>query len=390
VECVLTQLVRVSNPIVTNDLFLSTALVGDQLIRRNVFSALMSVALVLLCCSCASRLLQGALTPNAQSADGTTKVPILVATTRNRATSDPGEVFDSNRGAEVAYASIVVSIPPDSARKIGEIQWPSAPPGDPARNFVTVSAKYLDNQSFSGAVTAVAKQTRRTKVLVFVHGFNNRFDEAVYRLAQIVQDSKVPAIPVLFSWPSRGEVRLVAYAYDRESVSYSNTALEQLLDTLSANPNVNEITVLAHSMGCVVALEALQATHSRRFGDKIKNVLLVAPDVAVNDFQTEIQQLGRRRPRIALFISQDDGALKLSRTIAGGIQRLGDIDPQQEPYKTEFAREGIMVFDLSHLNGEAHSRAFEDITSVMGMIKQRLAAGQQLSSSGALSAAAAQ
>jgi hypothetical protein len=40
-----------------------------------------------------------------------------------------------------------------------------------------------------------------------------------------------------------------------------------------------------------------------------------------------------------------------------------------------------MVFDLSHLNGEAHSRAFEDITSVMGMIEQRLAAGQQLASS---------
>jgi len=349
----------------------------------------MSIALVLLCCSCASRLLQGALTPNAQSADGTTKVPILVATTRNRATSDPGEMFDSNRGQEVAYASIVVSIPPESARKIGEIQWPSAPPGDPARNFV-VSADYLDNQSFSGAITKVAKQTRRTKILVFVHGFNNRFDEAVYRLAQIVHDSNVPAIPVLFSWPSRGEVRLVAYAYDRESANYSHTALEQLLDTLSANPNVNEITVLAHSMGCVVALEALRAIHSRRFGDKVKNVLLVAPDVAVNDFQTEIQQLGHRRPRIALFISQDDGALKLSRTIAGGIQRLGDIDPQQEPYKTEFAREGIMVFDLSHLDGEAHSRAFEDITSVMGMIKQRLAAGQQLSSSGALSAAAAQ
>jgi hypothetical protein len=33
------------------------------------------------------------------------------------------------------------------------------------------------------------------------------------------------------------------------------------------------------------------------------------------------------------------------------------------------------------LQGEAHSRAFEDVTSVMGMIEQRLAAGQQLASS---------
>src|SRR5262249_62147244 len=131
---------------------------------------------------------------------------------------------------------------------------------------------------------APTNQPRRTNFLLFFQGLNNRFGGAVYGWAQIVHDSRVPAIPVLFSWPSRGEVRLVAYAYDRESASYSRTALEQLLDSLSANPNVNEITVLAHSMGCVVTLGALRAIQSRRFGDKVKNGLLVAPDVAVNDF----------------------------------------------------------------------------------------------------------
>src|SRR5262249_31691999 len=135
----------------------------------------MSIALLLLCCSCASRLLQGALIPNAQSADGTTRIPILVATTRTRATSNPGEMFGSDRASEVAYASIGVSIPPDSVRKIGEIQWPSAPPGDPARNFVTVSADYLDNQSFSGAVTAVGQENPPTQDFLFVTRVNNHF-----------------------------------------------------------------------------------------------------------------------------------------------------------------------------------------------------------------------
>jgi esterase/lipase superfamily enzyme len=319
-------------------------------------------------------------------------VPILVATTRQRSSGDPGELFSRDRAPEISYASIVVSIPPDSERKVGEVQWPLALPGDPQRNFVTVSAEYLDDQSFSRAVSTVAKQTHRTKVLVFVHGFNNRFDEAVYRLAQISHDSQAPAIPVLFSWPSRSEVRLIAYAADRESANESHDALEKLLDSLSLNPNVAEITVLAHSMGCAVTLEALRskATRSGTLGAKIKNVLLVAPDVAVSDFRTEITQLGHKRPRIALFVSQDDQALKLSRTIAGGAQRLGDINPNEEPYRSELARQGILVFDLTHLQGAAHSRAFEDITSVMGMIKQRLAAGQQLSSSGTVSADAAQ
>ena len=145
-------------------------------------------------------------------------------------------------------------------------------------------------------------------------------------------------------------------------------------------------------MGCQLTLEALRARAIRSggVGGKIKNVLLVAPDVSIDEFPTDIQQMGNKRPRVALFVSQNDPALELSRTISGGIQRVGDTDPDQEPYRSEFQRLGIMVFDLSNLNGEAHSRAFEDITSVMGMIKQRLAAGQQLSSSGALSAAAAQ
>src|SRR5215469_9046686 len=114
-----------------------------------------------------------------------------------------GELFSSDRAPNVSYASIAISIPPDSTRKVGEVQWPLSLPGDPQRDFVTVSAEYLGNQSFSSALSAEAKQMRRSKVLVFVHGFNNRFDEAVYRLAQIAHDSKAPAIPVLFSWPSR-------------------------------------------------------------------------------------------------------------------------------------------------------------------------------------------
>ena len=78
-------------------------------------------------------------------------------------------------------------------------------------------------------------------MLIFVHGFNNRFDDAVYRFAQIVHDSKAEAVPVLFTWPSRGDVRLRSYTYDRESANYSRDALEELIDQLAADPHVKEI-----------------------------------------------------------------------------------------------------------------------------------------------------
>jgi len=168
-------------------------------------------------------------------------------------------------------------------------------------------------------------------VLVFVHGFNNRFDEAVFRFAQIVHGSKAPATPVLFSWPSRGVVGLREYQDDLEDANNSSDAIVQLLDTIAADANVKEITVVCHSMGCSPTLEALRskAVRTGKIGDKIKNILLVAPDVDVDVFRTKMQQMGSGRPRFALFMSQDDGALKLSKTLLGGATRLGDADPAQ-------------------------------------------------------------
>jgi esterase/lipase superfamily enzyme len=341
----------------------------------------MGVLMVALACgSCAGRPLQGVLVPTTEAAEGTARVPILIATTRQRATDDTGEMFSGERADAMSYARIAVSIPPDDARKIGQIQWPMAPPGDPKRDFVTVSTEYLDKRSFGTAITSVARSTRRNRAMIFVHGFNNRFDDATYRLAQIVQDSKAPVIPILFSWPSRGIVNLRAYEYDRESASQSRESLAQLMDAVALSPSVRDVTILCHSMGCQLTLEALRSRsqHAGRIGAKVKNVLLVAPDVDVNVFREQMKQMGAARPRFALFLSQDDHALKLSKSLWGGGTRLGDVNPELEPYKSNFEREKILVFDLTHLESDAHSRAFDDVTSVMGMIERRLAAGQQL------------
>lgn len=105
--------------------------------------------------------------------------------------------------------------------------------------------------------------------------------------------------------------------------------------------------------------------------------------VDVDVFRMQIQRMGAARPRIALFVSQDDEALSLSGKIWGGVGRLGDVDPTQEPYRSEFERDKILVFNLSGLaspGDNAHDRAFEDVTSVMGMIKRRHLAGSGRSS----------
>jgi hypothetical protein len=64
---------------------------------------------------------------------------------------------------------------------------------------------------------------------------------------------------------------------------------------------------------------------------------------------------------------------------------IGDVDPAQEPYRSEFERDKILVFNLTGLaspGDNAHDRAFDDVTSVMGMLKRRLSDGQAMTEPG--------
>jgi esterase/lipase superfamily enzyme len=74
-----------------------------------------------------------------------------------------------------------------------------------------------------------------------------------------------------------------------------------------------------------------------------------------------------------LFASQDDGALSLSKEIWGGVDRIGEVGAT-EPYRTQLEGERIAVFDLTPLKtvgSNAHSRAFDDITQVLAMVRER-------------------
>lgn len=63
------------------------------------------------------------------------------------------------------------------------------------------------------------------------------------------------------------------------------------------------------------------------------------------------------------------------------MPRLGAVNFAEEPYRSEFKRADIEVFDLTSLKSagdDAHDRARTDVTSVMDLIKQRFRDGQQL------------
>ena len=349
---------------------------GRSLSGRFAVAALAAISLT----ACAGRP-KDVLQPVAAS-PAASQVEMLVATTR--APSDnPGEMFSGERGLVPSFADITVSIPPDSARKVGEVAWPRKLPPDPAKDFAVVKADGLDKDSALKWLSANVRKSPDRSVVVFIHGFNNRFEDAVFRFAQIAHDSNLHSVPILATWPSRGS--LLAYGYDRESTNYTRDAVESLFQYLAKDPEIKDVSILAHSMGNWLALEALRQMSIRNGGlpDKFKNVMLADPDVDVDVFRTQIADMGKTRPRFTLFVSRDDRALAASQRVWGGVSRLGAIDPEQAPYKQELAANDIAVVDLTKVKaGDRlnHSK-FAESPQIVQLIGARLSTGQPLTDS---------
>ena len=140
---------------------------------------------------------------------------ILVATTRKR-DERPGTLFSGERSSPLDFARIDVSVP--ASHKPGEIEWASTAPGDSKTNFVVRQAAYLQGEkAFVQTLNAqLARRPRGSrKVLLFIHGYNTMFAEGLYRFAQVVHDSKSPAVPVLFTWASRGELGAICLRHQQ-------------------------------------------------------------------------------------------------------------------------------------------------------------------------------
>lgn len=340
------------------------------------------ITLSLLCATCTSRP-TGVLTVSETRSPGATTVNMLVATTRAHSDST-GIVFSGERGAGISLSSFAISIPPEQNRQVGQVQWPTRLPADPSRDFTTIDVTPLAGVGDAkGWLKRHLPKSRR--VLIFVHGFNNGFEDAVYRFAQIAHDSHADAAPVLFTWPSRGSV--FSYGFDRESANFSRDAFEETIWRLSQDPTVGDITIMGHSMGAWLVMESLRqmAIRRGRLPPSIHNVILASPDIDVDVFRTQWQALQRPDLRFTIFVSQGDRALALSRRLSGRVDRLGQIDARSASNFEAIEQAGIVVIDLSGLRGGDslnHSK-FAESPEVVRLIGARLVAGQAIDDSDA-------
>lgn len=351
----------------------------NELVLPLLRWAVLLPLLALVAAGCASqRPVTGALVATQAPATGAREHAILIATTRARDTS-AGTYFSGERTASddgIDFARATISIPPE--HKDGAIEWPRRFPGDPAKQFVTRSAGYLDDEAaFQAALRRqlANRPADERDILVFVHGFNTLFAEGTYRMAQIVEDTGFKGVPVLFTWASRG--RVVDYVYDRDSATAARDALERTLQIASAS-GARKIHLLAHSMGNWVTIEALRQARiggHGTFDGHLGQVVLASPDVDVDVFKTQMKRLGRPADPFTMLISKNDRALSVSSKLAGGKARVGGYENDRE-----IAELGVVVIDLTRVESDdsLHHGKFAQAPQIVQLIGTQLSSGTTL------------
>ena len=272
------------------------------------------------------------------AADGTQPyktVQLFFGTDRNlTGATAPADMFGEERGHRLIYGTCQVSIP--RGHQPGEVESPFIFGHlfeSPTRHVVllTVTLRTQD-QVLAEMADKLAGRPQR-KAFVFVHGFNNSFEDAARRTAQIYNDVQFDGVPLFYSWPSKA--KLTDYSADTNNADQAVGYLKTFLRDLTIRGGFDSITLVAHSMGSRALTRAFMELADELPPNQLavfSELILAAPDIDADVFRNDIAPvLVAAGSPITLYASANDLAMLASKEF-GGAPRAGD------------TRTGVLIF----------------------------------------------
>lgn len=180
--------------------------------------------------------------------------------------------------------------------------------------------------------------TPRKEVVLYIHGYNNGFEDAALALGEIWHFLGRKHLPVLYTWPAghEGIGGMRGYNYDRESGEFTIYHLKQFLKSLGRMDEIEKIHIIAHSRGTDVLVTALREVflelraegENPREALRIANVILAAPDL---DYEVVLQRvvsefLEAGVGQATVYTSPSDKAIKISEWLYGSVARIGNLE----------------------------------------------------------------
>jgi esterase/lipase superfamily enzyme len=311
------------------------------------------------------------------------EVSVYFATNRQRVDKTAAVAFAGDRAEAVTigYANVWV---PDQAKRqaqtIGQLadDVASADETTAMDRLVIQKISILSDDELvqSARATLRASHLHKGEALVFVHGFNVSFANAVRRTAQLAYDLNFDGPAFLFSWPSRGGtgtlgglLTLRHYPYDLESADLSVQYLLDFLTGVLAKTGAKKVHLIAHSMGnrpMLEALERLKLMGPSSTGFSIGEIVLASPDVEVGRFKQLVAAVRALPAKMTLYASTRDRALGVSQWVWGGGARAGNVT-KDGPLVTngvdsiDISTAGANPFELNHDVYVSNPTIFKDM-----------------------------
>lgn len=246
--------------------------------------------------------------------------------------AEPESFFSGDRAenGQMSYGRAEVNIP--YSHKPGQIETPwlqLAQLRDASKHIFILKLDAKDETAFFNEVTGSASGA--DDMLVYIHGFNVTFENALQRAAQISFDFGFKGTPVVFSWPSYSGV--TGYNTDWENVNWATKHIETFLTSLTAKAKGRKIHIIAHSMGNKGLLNALRLmTYRGAKGPLFQSVILCAPDFDAGMFREQVAaEIKPLAKQWVVYSSNKDIALMTSEKL--NTPRLGTPTTWAEGYE---------------------------------------------------------
>ena len=269
---------------------------------------------------------------------------------------------DANRVLQhPQYGRATVTLPrrPRGAKPALGLPWRQAPVEPTAQ----VTSIPLEANDFFEGVNAQVHRSRQQDLLLFVHGFNVSFDQALISTAQLGLQMPFNGAVVTYCWPTQGGVS--RYRDDEPINKASVAPFREFLQTLrNGVPPDTRITIVVHSMGNRIVMDALDQLPPPRGPKPFAQVVLCAPDVGRSDFERWAPGVMAQSEHVALYSNASDTALIASKGLHAD-SRAGDA---WEPVIIE----GIEVVDCSRVDlsfmGHSYFGENRDVLSDLFML----------------------
>lgn len=283
--------------------------------------------------------------------------------------NDEGDAtFGDVRGEDkVTYGVANVSIP--HVHKEGALERPrrgirfwSPPDEDPNKHIVIHKLTPLELSDWCRSV-----KVQEGEGLLFIHGFNVSFDEAIWRAAQICHDLKFVGLKLCYSWSSRGGVQ--NYPADESTVEWAQEHLRTFLTEVTTKLRLNRLHIVAHSMGNRALLGVLESWQNQPGTTPISQVVLAAPDIDEGRFKQISRAFGKYE-QVTLYASRADRAI-LASTKLHKLNRAGNASPPiviGGLSTVDVTSAGADMFGLGHSYFATSKTVFRDLYYI---IKER-------------------